>query len=286
MENKFAIQFFTIILSLVTIYTLSFNFAAKNFEKLAHEDSVVAADTLWDSTSTITKEEFIENYQNKYLIDSVNSTAHVFGASYQEVKERELKLGLDLQGGMSLMLEVSIPDLLIYLSDYSTDSDFRTALANATARETDAAGLDYITLFADEWEKIVADRENDKEKELWQVFHTPENGDLFAYGASNDQIISTLRVKVKQALKETESLIRKRIDRLGVAQPNVQKIQNTDRILVELPGISDKERAKNQIQGRQCQKPRRVRADICEQLRNRLGGKWLQYNLGRPVKGQ
>ena len=99
MENKFAIQFFTIILSLVTIYTLSFNFAAKNFEKLAYEDSVVAADTLWDSTATITKEEFIENYQKKYLRDSVNLKAHIFGNSYKEAKERELKLGLDLQGG-------------------------------------------------------------------------------------------------------------------------------------------------------------------------------------------
>ena len=245
MENKFAIQFFTIILSLATIYTLSFNFAAKNFEKLAQEHGEYVADSLWDSASAISWEEIAELETKRYLRDSVKAQAHPFGASYKEVKENELKLGLDLQGGMSVTLEVSIPDLLISLSDYSTNSDFRTALANATANESDAAGVDYISLFAAEWDKVVAEKGYNKDV-LWSVFNTSENGQLFPINSSDEDIIATLRREADIALDNTENIIRKRIDRLGVAQPNVQKLQN-GRILVELPGVDDKDRAKKQL---------------------------------------
>ena len=125
MENKFAIQFFTISLALATLYTLSFNWASKNFEAKAAEHGAYVADSLeadsalngltWDEASVIATRE--------YLRDSVNAEAHVFGATYKEVKDQELNLGLDLKGGMSVTLEVSLPDLIIALSDYSNNLD-------------------------------------------------------------------------------------------------------------------------------------------------------------------
>ena len=135
MENKFAIQFFTISLALATFYTLSFNWASKNFESKAAIHGAFVADSLEADSALngLTWEEASIKATREYLRDSVNAKAHVFGATYKEVKEQELNLGLDLKGGMSVTLEVSLPDLAIALSDYSNNSDFREAIASAKA---------------------------------------------------------------------------------------------------------------------------------------------------------
>ena len=245
MENKFAIQFFTISLALATLYTLSFNWASKNFEAQAAEHGAFVADSLeadsalngltWDEASIIATRE--------YLRDSVNAKAHVFGATYKEVKEQELNLGLDLKGGMSVTLEVSLQDLIIALSDYSNNSDFREALSAAKASQKSSSD-DFITLFADAWSAQVAGQENPTQ--LWRIFHNMEQKDLFPAKSTDAEIIEILATEAETAIDNTESIIRKRIDQLGVAQPNVQKLQN-GRILVELPGIDDRERARKQL---------------------------------------
>ena len=245
MENKFAIQFFTISLALATLYTLSFNWASKNFESKAAIHGAFVADSLEADSALngLTWEEASIKATREYLRDSVNAKAHVFGATYKEVKEQELNLGLDLKGGMSVTLEVSLPDLVIALSDYSSNSDFREALAAAKAGQKNSSD-GFISLFADAWNTQVNGQENPTA--LWRIFHNMEQKDLFPAKSTDEEIIEILASEAETAINNTESIIRKRIDQLGVAQPNVQKLQN-GRILVELPGIDDRERARKQL---------------------------------------
>ena len=245
MENKFAIQFFTISLALATLYTLSFNWASKNFETKAAEHGAYVADSLESDSALngLTWEEATIKATREYLRDSVNSKAHVFGATYKQVKERELNLGLDLKGGMSVTLEVSLPDLVIALSDYSNNSDFRAAISSAKANQKSSSD-GFITLFANAWSDQVFGQENPTA--LWRIFHNMEQKDLFPAKSTDDEIIEILASEAETAINNTENIIRKRIDQLGVAQPNVQKLQN-GRILVELPGIKDRERARKQL---------------------------------------
>ena len=243
MQNKNAVLLFTILLSLATLYTLSFNWVANGFEATAEEHGQYVADSLLNA-GQITEaeiEQTIAQAGREFLRDSANAEIYpILGHTYREVIEQELNLGLDLQGGMSVTLEVSIPDLIIALSDYSTNPDFRQALANAKSARTSSTGETFVDLFAQSWEALGSD------VELWRIFHNMENKDLFPAQSTNEEIFSILRTESETAIVNTENIIRKRIDQLGVAQPNVQKVSG-GRILVELPGIDDRERARKQL---------------------------------------
>ena len=247
MQNKNAILLFTILLSFATLYTLSFNWVANNFEKEANEYGTYVADSLvrageidendWNSSASQAAREFLR--------DSANAEIYpVFGHTYREVVEQELNLGLDLQGGMSVTLEVSIPDLIIALSDYSSNPTFRQAIADAKAAQRTTQGLTYVDLFQQAWVNLNGASENPVE--LWRIFHNLESKDLFPAQSTDDEIFSILQSESQIAIDNTESIIRKRIDQLGVAQPNVQKVSG-GRILVELPGIDDRDRARKQL---------------------------------------
>ena len=146
---------------------------------------------------------------------------------------------------MSVTLEVSLPDLIVALSDYSDNADFRGAIADAKALRKENSD-DFVTNFESAWTKRLAEMEPEKKPELWRIFHNMENKDLFPAKSTDAEIFDILRAEAQTAIDNTESIIRKRIDQLGVAQPNVQKLQN-GRILVELPGIDDRERARKQL---------------------------------------
>ena len=245
MENKNAVQLFTVLLALATLYTLSFNWASKKFEAKAAIHGEFVADSLAenDLIGSLTLDEAIKQATREYLRDSIDVVAHPFGQTYREVKEQELNLGLDLKGGMSVTLEVSIPDLIIALSDYSDNDDFRSSISNA--REAQKSSSDgFMTLFDAAWKSQVAGTENPTE--LWRIFHNMEQKDLFPAKSTDDEIMAILYNESETAIDNTENIIRKRIDQLGVAQPNVQKLQN-GRILVELPGVDDRERARKQL---------------------------------------
>ena len=242
MQNKNILVVFTVLLAFATLYTLSFNWVASGFETTADEYGAYVADSL-ESAGALGDQTFDEaaaQAAREFLRDSATAEIYpVFGHSYRHVKEQELNLGLDLKGGMSVTLEVSLPDLIVALSDYSDNADFRGALADAKAlRKT--TGDDFVTLFERAW------TERAPEVELWRIFHNMENKDLFPAKSSDGEIFEILRAEAQTAIDNTESIIRKRIDQLGVAQPNVQKLQN-GRILVELPGIDDRERARKQL---------------------------------------
>ena len=244
MENKNAVQIFTLLLTLATLYTLSFNWASKSFEAKAALHGAYVADSLDGNNllGSLTLEEATKLATREYLRDSINSVADIFGHTYREIKEQELNMGLDLKGGMSVTLEVSIPDLIISLSDYSDNEGFRSALS--AAREAQNSSSDgFMVLFDEAWRAQNSDEEDDK---LWRIFHNMEQKDLFPAKSSDDEILTILASEAETAIDNTENIIRKRIDQLGVAQPNVQKLQN-GRILVELPGVDDRERARKQL---------------------------------------
>jgi SecD/SecF fusion protein len=174
MQNKNAVLLFTILLSLATLYTLSFNWVANGFEATAEEHGQYVADSLLNA-GQITEaeiEQTIAQAGREFLRDSANAEIYpILGHTYREVIEQELNLGLDLQGGMSVTLEVSIPDLIIALSDYSTNPDFRQALANAKSARSNSTGETFVDLFAQSWEALGSD------VELWRIFHNMETQD-------------------------------------------------------------------------------------------------------------
>ena len=253
MENKNAVQIFTLLLTLATLYTLSFNWASKRFEAKAALHGAYVADSLNENNllDTLTLEEATKYYTSKYLRDSIKSVAHGvkfwkfdFTKNYGEVKEKELNLGLDLQGGMSVTLEVSIPDLILSLSDYNEDKTFRNALSAAREAQNDESSDGFMVLFDEAWRAQTSDQEEDDK--LWRIFNTLDQKDLFPAQSTDDEILAILVNETEKAIDASENIIRQRIDQLGVAQPNVQKLEN-GRILVELPGVDDRERARKQL---------------------------------------
>ena len=243
MQNKSAVLLFTVLLALSTVYILSFNLVSKRFERVADQQGAYVADSLL-RTGAITEEQtdsVAKVAARQFLRDSANAEIYpVFGHSYKEVKESELNLGLDLQGGMSVTLEVSLPDLILSLSDYNENDYFRKAIAEAReAQRSD--NRDFVTLFAEAWEN------QNSGVALWLIFQTPENKELFPAEATDEEVIEILRSEAQLAIDNTENIIRKRIDQFGVAQPNVQKLAFSGRILVELPGVDDRERVRKQL---------------------------------------
>ena len=242
MQNKNILVVFTVLLALATLYTLSFNWVASGYEATADEYGAYVADSLEaaDALGGQTFDEAASQAAREFLRDSATAEIYpVFGHTYRHVKEQELNLGLDLKGGMSVTLEVSLPDLIVALSDYSDNADFRGALSDAKQLRKENSD-DFVTNFESAWTTRAP------EVELWRIFHNMENKDLFPAKSTDAEIFEILRAEAQTAIDNTESIIRKRIDQLGVAQPNVQKLQN-GRILVELPGIDDRERARKQL---------------------------------------
>ena len=242
MQNKSAVLIFTVLLALATLYTLSFNYFSSQFENEAQVQGVYEAEQLLDAgqiTDAQCDATAAKEAKDCLRAKGDSAIVPVIGKTYREAKERELNLGLDLRGGMSVTLEVSIPDLVIALADYSTNEQFRAAVDQAKADRRNS-NADFITLFGQAWAAQGGD------VELWRIFHNMENRDLFPQKSTDDEILAILRAEAETAINNTENIIRKRIDQLGVAQPNVQKLSFSGRILVELPGIDDPARARKQ----------------------------------------
>ena len=243
MQNKSAVLIFTVLLALATLYTLSFNYFSSQFEKEAQQQGVYEAEQML-AAGTISEDAFdataAEEAKTYLRVKGDSAIVPIFGKSYKEAKERELNLGLDLRGGMSVTLEVSIPDLFIALADYSTEDSFRQSIAQAKAARR-SSNADFVTLFGQAWAA------NGSEGTLWRIFYNMESPDLFPQKSTDEEVLSILRAEAETAINNTENIIRKRIDQLGVAQPNVQKLSFSGRILVELPGIDDPARARKQL---------------------------------------
>lgn len=241
MQNKGAIWIFTILLSIACLYQISFSFFTSSFESKANDYAVEMLDSVRTARGELSSSEetvLLDRYKDKYNQDNADVVVYpVFGYTYQDCKDKEINLGLDLKGGMSVVLEVSIPDLIIGLSGNSNDPDFRKAIADAKELQKTTQD-DYVTLFSRAWAT------NNQDKKLAAIFHNRDNKDKFPREATNEEIVEILREEARVAINNTEKILRTRIDKFGVAQPTIQKQQLSGRINIELPGVKDKERVR------------------------------------------
>ena len=243
MQNKGAIRFFAIALAVVCIFQLSFTLITNNIEGNASDYATERVAK--NKTEGLNKDSLFEVYNKRY-IDSISSVP-VYNIllknyTYRECKEKELNLGLDLRGGMNVILEVSVVDIVRSMSNFSTDSTFNRAINNALKAQTNSQ-KDYVTLFAEEFKKA------DPKAKLATIFSTLELKDKVKFESSNEQVIEVIRKEAEDAVDRSFNILRTRIDKFGVTQPNIQKLDISGRILIELPGVKDKERVRKLLQG-------------------------------------
>ena len=247
MQSKGWIRCVAILLALASIWQLSFtvitriqeNKAAK-YAQAAAEEYLLANNVNADVAQFV--RDSVENIRNRAYIDSVSSEKVFLGYTYKSVKEKEINLGLDLKGGMNVMLQVQLEDLVRALSGNSTDPDFVAAMAEARKNNVNSSA-DFIGLFREAWEKQAPGRR------LAEVFATYELRDKISNDATNDKVVEVIRAEAKSAVDNSFNVLRNRIDRFGVTQPNIQQVGNSGKILIELPGVKDPERVRKLLQG-------------------------------------
>ena len=252
MQNKGAIKIFAILFAFVCLYHLSFTYKTYRIEKDAREyanNEEVVRLAKQMANGDILKENFyvdsISKAREKYYLDSVqNEVIYNLGIrkyTYKECKEREINLGLDLKGGMNVTLEVSMVDILKTMSGHSKDSTFNKAINLAIQKHKNSKS-DFVTLFAESFKEV------DPNAKMAAIF-SYELKDKIKVNSTNEEVITAIRKETKDAYERTYNILRQRIDKFGVAQPNIQKLQQTERILVELPGVKDPDRVRKLLQG-------------------------------------
>jgi SecD/SecF fusion protein len=186
----------------------------------------------------------LRSFKSRYLDSVANETAlniFVTEYNYSQVKERQISLGLDLQGGMSVVLQVSLEELIKAMANDSQDPTFLKALENAKKMQT-STQENFVTLFGIEFQKL------DPGAKLAAIFATPENKDKINFNSTNEQVLKVLKDESDGAVERTFNIIRSRIDEFGVTQPNINLQETTGRIIVELPGVENAERARKLLQ--------------------------------------
>jgi SecD/SecF fusion protein len=234
MQNKGLIKFFAIIFAVVSIYQLGYTFITNSVESDAdaYADRMVV---VGEDNESVLKEEA----RKKYL-DSV-STKDIWGGytDYASAKGQELKKGLDLKGGINVILQISVKDLLIGMADDSNDANFRNALDSADERIKDGQDS-YFNYFIEEFNNI-----SDARLASPDIFANQEMADRINFDMSNDQVEPILRDELKEYMTSAFDVLRKRIDKFGTTQPNIQQLGDSGRILIELPGEKDVKRIKD-----------------------------------------
>jgi SecD/SecF fusion protein len=234
MQNRNVIKIFAVLFAIVCLYQLSFTWVADGVE----EDAVVYAAAF---------EENEREAKEKFYLDSINSEdvydILLTSYTYAQCKQREINLGLDLKGGMNVTLEVMVIDVVKALSNNSKDSVFTAAIANTLKAQEDSQD-DFVTIFGMEYEKL-APAPN---AGLSAIFSTPDLRDKIQFSSTNKEVIKVLSIEVEDAIERSFNILRSRIDRFGVTQPNIQRLETAGRILVELPGIKNPERARKLLQ--------------------------------------
>ena len=219
MQNKGVIFTFAVLLAAVCIYQLSFTWKSKQIEKHAIEYAQGNPDKEYHYLDSVSG-EVVYNFLGLKKF------------TYKDVKELEINLGLDLKGGMNVTLEISVIDLIRAMSDYNTDSTFNAALARATELQRNSQ-KDFVTLFGQAFEEI------DPNAKMASIFNTMELRDRVNFNSTNAEVLDVIREETDAAIDNSFNILRTRIDRFGVAQPNIQQLQTKGRILVELPGVKD-----------------------------------------------
>jgi len=231
MQNKGAIRFIAIALALVCVFQLSFTLVTKRVEKKAREYALVGSE--------------VDKKKESHYLDSV-STETVYNFlwvrkyTYKECKEREINLGLDLKGGMNVMLEVSVTDLVRALSNNSKDSAFVKAMDVAIKTP---GSEHFIDKFGKAFQQVAPNAR------LASIFGTQELRGRVNFDSSNDDVLKVLKEEAESAIDNSFNILRNRIDKFGVAQPNIQRMENSGLIVIELPGVKEPERVRKLLQG-------------------------------------
>lgn len=250
MQSKGAIKFVAALVAIACIWQLSFTAVTRIQEKKAagYADAAVAAfqqTAAWGKVAAEDQAYVLDSVskdRNRWYIDSVSAEKVYFGYTYKDVKTKEINLGLDLKGGMNVMLQVQLSDLVKALAGENRTPEFDRALALAQERSVNSR-QDFITLFAEAWPEV------SNGQRLAQVFGTYEMRDRIKPESTDEDVISVIREDAESAVSNSFNVLRNRIDRFGVTQPSIQKIGNSGRILVELPGVKEPERVRKLLQG-------------------------------------
>ena len=226
MQNKGFVRVFAILLTLVCVFYLSFSFVTRHYTSKAKE--FAKGDV---------------KVEQDYLDSLANEKVYFGNWTLKQCREMEISLGLDLKGGMNVILEVSVPDVIKVLADNKTDEAFNQALATA-AKQATTSQDDVITLFVREYHKLAPGAP------LSQLFATQQLKDKVTQKSTDAEVEKVLREEVKAAVDNSYNVLRTRIDRFGVVQPNIQSLEDKmGRIMVELPGIKEPERVRKLLQG-------------------------------------
>jgi len=253
MQNRGAIKFFAIAFALVCLYQLSFTFVTSRVETKAKEYAtseiaVQQANKLAKGNKALETYlmDSISKSRKKYYEDSVSNVVvydiFVTGYTYKECKERQINLGLDLKGGMNVVLEVSIGEVVNALSGNSQDPVFRQAMTMAYEKQKNS-GDGFVTLFGESFNEI------DPNARLASIFLYEFKEKGITTSSTNEEVLEVIKKEADDAFDRSFQILRNRIDRFGVAQPNIQKLSTTRRIAIELPGIKDPERVRKLLQG-------------------------------------
>ncbi len=262
MQNKGLIRFLAVAFLLVCLFQLSFSFATKKIENKAkaiaanyveseqgqkditacvkkHGISDMSAAELKNITSIVT--DSLRNAKETYFLDSMANEKIWIGFTYKKCQAREINLGLDLKGGMNVMLEVSTVDVVRALANYTNDETFNKAIDMALEQQKKSVNEDFVSLFYDAIISIKPD------VRLAGYFSSQLTGTTL--NDDNATILSKLKEETSSAYDRTYEILRKRIDKFGVAQPTIQRLQASERILVELPGVKDPQRVRKLLKG-------------------------------------
>ncbi|MDD4591594.1 MAG: protein translocase subunit SecDF [Parabacteroides sp.] len=224
MQNKGFVKVFAVLLTLVCLFYLSFSFVTRHYNSMAA--TYANGDPLKESS----------------YLDSLSTQKVWLGYTLKQCREMEISLGLDLKGGMNVILELNVPDVIRSLSNNNQDENFNKALDLAYQNQGKSQ-LDFIDLFAEEYKKL------DNGARLSAIFSTFELKDKITPKSSDAQVIAVLKSELKSAIDNSFNVLRTRIDRFGVVAPNIQRLETAGRILVELPGVKEPERVRKLLQG-------------------------------------
>ena len=232
MQNKGLIKVFAILFGLVSLYQLSFTFFAN---KVEDDAKVYAERTVTDNDArkkAVAEKKYLDSIANKEIIN-----AGVAQYTYNDIREKEMNLGLDLKGGVNAILQVSVKEVLKNLSNDSKNEAFNQALVTAEVKQK-SSNSNYLDLFFQEFESIAGDTKLSDPA----IFGTKALSDKISFNEDNISVKETLQEEINSSIGTAFEVLRSRIDKFGVASPNIQRIGNSGRIQIELPGAKDIER--------------------------------------------
>ena len=252
MQSKGAIRLVAILIGLACAFQLSFTLVTALQERKAanYAQKIVDAEQLkpeFKLVSDLDKAFYLDSVNtaaNNRYIDSISTEKVYLGYTYKDVKEKEINLGLDLKGGMNVMLQLDLAELVRSCAREKTTDEFNKALSLARQR-AEETHTDFITLFADAWKEVAGEQRLSFDIDLDKFSSDVNNKSKI----TNEEIIELLRKEAESAINNSYTVVERRVNQFGVAQPNIQKIARTGRILVELPGVKEPERVRKLLQG-------------------------------------